>query len=489
MEVATPPSRQETAPVSNVFALPTSVNSLHRLDATVAALNALVHAGRRKARGSEAFDFAALEMQLHQAVAAVEIAACAEVMAAAQPESALIEVNGETYKRLPVSATVEYLSLPGSVEVVRPLYRKVGVHNGPTVDPIALRCGLVEGRLTPAAAVAFAHLAQAVPSREGADLCASLGVLPYSRSAHHRNGVVVGAAWDEYAPEVQLDLVEAMTIPEETASVSVSVDRVSLPMAEDRPVSTHDEERGVTKPINVQLRMAYCAVWTLHDAQGEPLHSVRYAHVPDAGAETIEAALIDDLSVVLRRRPELRLVTLADGAPEMQLLLDRVVGQLDVTPDAQMVDFWHVTEKLGAAAGAAGHDARVTSRRFAHLLLTSDDAITRIEKEVDAWADAQKTAAGEIPEPLYDALTYLANQGHRMRYASARAAGLPVGSGHVEATCKTIVTVRFKRPGARWRPDGAQPLLGLRALATSSRWKHAMKLLTDSYVVPVREAA
>lgn len=473
--------------MSNVVYLPSAVNPLDRLSRAVCALSSLVAQCQAEASREEGFGFSAAEGRIRGAVGQVEIAALADVLTAAQPQSTLIEVHGEVYKRMSQTATVEYLALPGVVEIERALYRRVDVRNGPTVDAIALRCGLVEGRMTPGAAVGFAHLSQAVPSREAAELCASLGVLPYSRSALHRNALAVGKAWDEQAPFVHQELMQATEIPSNAAAVSVSVDRVSLPMAEDRPRTELDRKRGVLRPISVEFRMAYCAVWTLHDAEGEPLHSVRYAHIPDWGAEMMEASLVDDLRALLQMRPDLKLVTLADGAPEMQQLLDRVVAALGVQVEAQMVDFWHVTEKLAAAARAAGKPVKETTHRFARELLKDDNAIDAIEDELLGWAAA--TEGDELPEELYDALVYIENQHHRLRYASARARGLPIGSGHVEATCKTIVSVRFKRAGARWRPGGAQPLLRLRALATSSRWIPAMKLLTDSYVVQVCEAA
>ncbi len=125
-------------------------------------------------------------------------------------------------------------------------------------------------------------------------------------------------------------------------------------------------------------------------------------------------------------------------------------------------------------------------------LLNADDAIDRIEKTIRTWLG--RYHEDDVPDALYDAFTYLHNNKERMRYASLRARGLPVGSGSVEATCKTLVAVRMKRAGARWKPEGVQACIHLRALACSSseRWDHVMNLVTGTSqrdVTPIPRAA
>ena len=68
-----------------------------------------------------------------------------------------------------------------------------------------------------------------------------------------------------------------------------------------------------------------------------------------------------------------------------------------------------------------------------------------------------------------------------MRYADTQARHLPIGSGVVEATCKTLVTQRLKRSGMRWRRPGGQAILTLRALVQSSRFDQAWALLSETY--------
>ena len=69
----------------------------------------------------------------------------------------------------------------------------------------------------------------------------------------------------------------------------------------------------------------------------------------------------------------------------------------------------------------------------------------------------------------------------RMRYADTQARHLPIGSGVVEAACKTLVTQRLKRSGMRWRHAGGQAIVTLRALVQSSRFDQAWALLSDTY--------
>jgi hypothetical protein len=155
----------------------------------------------------------------------------------------------------------------------------------------------------------------------------------------------------------------------------------------------------------------------------------------------------------------------------------------------RLVDFWHVIEKLGKAAAAMLGTAD-GSRRLAQWklrLLNNERAPQQILSELEGSGLEWKKVGDTTP--VHDAITYLTNHAERLGYVAARAQGRNIGSGTVEATCKSLVQVRMCRSGARWRPDTAQALLSLRALALSDRWDSGITHTLAPLRRDVRKAA
>jgi hypothetical protein len=78
-----------------------------------------------------------------------------------------------------------------------------------------------------------------------------------------------------------------------------------------------------------------------------------------------------------------------------------------------------------------------------------------------------------VKENLQAALTYyFKNHRHMMAYAEHIESNLPIGSGIIEAACKTLVKQRLCGSGMRWKDKGAKVILSLRALVqTQGRWQ------------------
>lgn len=69
-----------------------------------------------------------------------------------------------------------------------------------------------------------------------------------------------------------------------------------------------------------------------------------------------------------------------------------------------------------------------------------------------------------------------------------RRGGLPIGSGVVEAACKTLVSQRLKLSGMRWG-RGAQAILTARGWDQSERFDAAWALLAAAHQVDVHVLA
>ena len=76
------------------------------------------------------------------------------------------------------------------------------------------------------------------------------------------------------------------------------------------------------------------------------------------------------------------------------------------------------------------------------------------------------------------------NQRERMDYAHYQELGLPIGSGVVEAACKTLAAQRLKLSGMSWG-DGVQGILTIRSLQQSGRWERAWPLLASAFRVDI----
>lgn len=125
----------------------------------------------------------------------------------------------------------------------------------------------------------------------------------------------------------------------------------------------------------------------------------------------------------------------------------------------QIVDLYHALEHLWTAASQLypGDDAR--QRRWTMVQQN------RLEKgqvaKIVATLRALVADFPKLSQPLQTEADYFERNAERMRYPEFRKQGLFVGSGVVEAGCKTI-GARLKRSGMFWTVRGANAILALR---------------------------
>jgi hypothetical protein len=136
----------------------------------------------------------------------------------------------------------------------------------------------------------------------------------------------------------------------------------------------------------------------------------------------------------------------------------------------EIVDIYHAFEHLEVVANAVFGQGSEAARQWVGPLKR------RLEAEgaapiLSGLAALTPPEASGASEELRKALGYFTENAARMDYPRFAALNLPIGSGAVESSCRTVIQEREKGAGMRWTRQGAQAVASLRALYKSGRWK------------------
>ena len=250
----------------------------------------------------------------------------------------------------------------------------------------------------------------------------------------------------------------------------VSADGTGVPMVAPELKG----RRGKQADGSAKTRQVYLGcVFTQHrtDEKGHP--------VRDYESTTYVSSFqsIDEFGPLLRQEALGRglgragkVVLLIDGAAGLENM-----GRLCFQDCVQIVDFYHAMEHAGQVLEAwigKGHpEYKKRLGRWAKRLL-QDKVAALIQETRQHCAGTPQAAAVE------QALGYFVRNVSRMQYGTYRAAGWFIGSGVVEAGCKTVIGGRCKQSGMFWSKSGAENILALRCLHSSRRledfWKYRL---------------
>jgi hypothetical protein len=189
---------------------------------------------------------------------------------------------------------------------------------------------------------------------------------------------------------------------------------------------------------------------------------------PSAPTARYQAGLMDLNELGARLRRQAAQVGM-DRAEQWVALTDGGNGlddfmEVNFPRAVRILDFYHAAEHLSDFAkvycGSDAVTAEEIAKEWCHelkhrggrALLATLDALN-LRGRADAIREAHRLVTG-----------YVRNNLHRMDYPHYREQGWQIGSGHIEAACKTVINQRLKQSGMRWGTDGADSVCHLRAL-------------------------
>ena len=276
---------------------------------------------------------------------------------------------------------------------------------------------------------------------------------------------VAAQTWQEREAQVPQPGTKAVPI------MYLSGDGSGVPMRKEEL----EGRTGQQPDGGAKTRMAYLGcVFTQHkqDEEGHPIRD----HESTTYVSTFGS--IDEFGPLLRQEAirrglalAMQVVLLIDGATGLANM-----GRLCFATAIQIVDFYHALEHAGqvlvALLGSKEHpDYKTRLGRWARQLLKDG-----VEKLI---AQTRKECAGKSQaEVVEKELGYFINNVSRMQYGTFRRQGFFIGSGVVEAGCKTVIGARCKQSGMFWGKPGAENILALRCIHASRRldefWKERL---------------
>ncbi|NJO88121.1 MAG: hypothetical protein HC831_03505 [Chloroflexia bacterium] len=163
-----------------------------------------------------------------------------------------------------------------------------------------------------------------------------------------------------------------------------------------------------------------------------------------------------------------------------------IKGYLDDNPlykdFERLIDFFHAAEHLSLLAenifGKSSKEAQAWYSKYREILKHGNCGVDKMIRSAEYYigeSKLTKTRLGEAQKQL----SFFRKNKQYMDYHRFLKNGWPIGSGVIEAACKSIVKQRMCRSGQRWTRKGGQTILTLRSHVKSNRWDTFWKSFTD----------
>ena len=267
---------------------------------------------------------------------------------------------------------------------------------------------------------------------------------------------------EEIRRAMQLDL--PIVIGEPVPILYVQVDGTGVPVVKKEAVGRQGKLEG--QPAHTREAKLGCVfTQTTWDEEGYPIrdpHSTTYTGAIETAEEFGKRIYVEAWKRGWSRAE--KKVVMGDGAVWIWNLAEQYF------PGAiQIVDLYHARQHLWELARKLHPNDEVKQKRWMMVQQRRLDK-GKIEKLVLTLRSID-TANAEVAEKIRTEADYFERNAERMRYPTFRRQHLFVGSGVIEAGCKTVIGSRLKQSGMFWTVRGANAILALRCCHFNGRFE------------------
>jgi hypothetical protein len=411
-------------------------------------------------------DFEAIEMATRTAVHQAGATALSELLKFDPP--------GPERRQLPCACghTACYVELRsktvltavGEAECLRPYYLCEHCHRGQF--PVDVELDVENTELSPGVRRMLATVGQQAAFEQGRQQMELLAGLSVTTKAVERTAEAIGTDIEiRQQQEFQQALQLSLPIPlgPRIPILYVEMDGTGLPVVAKETAGRAGKQDG--QPAHTREAKLGCVfTQTKVDSEGYPLR--------DEDSTTYVGAIENAEEFGRRLYAEAwrrgwgrarKKVILGDGA-------EWVWNQADLHfPGAtQIVDLYHAREHLWSlAAQLYPNDSPAQNRWVMGKQNKLDNGKI---KQLVASLRSRETSHSDLAETLEIEANYFERNKERMRYPQFRQQGFFVGSGVIEAGCKTVLG-RLKQSGMFWTVRGANAIIALRCCQLSGKFE------------------
>jgi hypothetical protein len=408
----------------------------------------------------------AVEMLVRSAMHQAGAAALTELLRFPEPKQRTIPCPCGRQARYRELRSKTVLTVVGEVEVSRPWYLCPHCHQGQF--PADGELDVVDTEFSPGVRRMHALVGQEVPFDHGREQMKLLAGLELTAKSVERGAESIGAdiarrEQEEIDRAVQLDL--SIIVGETVPVLYVQMDGTGVPVVKKETVDRKGKLDGLSAHTR-ETKLGCVFTQTAWDKEGYAIRDP--ASATHTGA--IESAEPFGKRLYLKAwkrgwsRAEKKVV-IGDGAEWIWNL-----AQQHFPGAVQIVDLYHARQHLW---------------ELARLLFPNDGKRQNawIGRHQKRWLDQGKidklvaslrsirVSDADRAKKIRNEAAYFARNAPRMNYPQFRQQHLFVGSGVIEAGCKTVIGHRLKQSGMFWTVKGANAILALRCAHMNGRFE------------------
>ena len=317
--------------------------------------------------------------------------------------------------------------------------------------PLDEELELLPGILTPHGHEMLVRLSGWMPFAKAAELFEDYLGIVVSKSVSQRYAEEVGAAYEALQnEEVKCIERELPPAPPGAEKMQISADGAMVPLLHGQWAEVRTLVVGEVQPA-VQER----GEWVVHTRK------LSYFSRKVTAQEFERLALVE----VQRRGLENahQVGAIMDGSDWLQGFTDYHCPQA-----VRILDFPHAGDHISQIGEFLYGEGTPATKQWINVRLhqLKQDGPAGLLAEFQEL-QAQHPAAQEVSGNL----AYLQKREQQMQYPLLRTQGWPIGSGIVESGNKLVVEARLKGSGMHWAPEHVNPMLAIRNILCSDRWK------------------